>query len=173
MAGLSYKYKTYLLCGVFVLLGYLLYKKVFSATILLAKTGYALDEQLQKQQQDDTESKALEAQLKNYDHILLADSLDTDPGRALLNFLSLNNEDQLVLEDFSPPLVHSVGQYQVHTHRVKLEGDYISLLKMVNRVEQQYKGGNLSSVSFVTTEKINSGEKKLYAELYMQHIAHR
>lgn len=173
MGVLSNKYKTYLLYGILTLLGYLLYQKFFVKTIQIIKETSVLNEELSTRSADDRERLLLQTQLKTYDQILINDSVRTDPGSLLLDFISHKNTTDLTLEDFQPPAISSVGQFQIHTQKLQLSGSYVNLLKMAYTIEKDYKGGHLAYLVFHKTENHHSNDKKLIAEMAVQYVSHK
>lgn len=78
-------------------------------------------------------------------------------------------KNDLVLRDFAPPVVYRQQELIVETHPVKVEGNYIALLKLIRHLEKTNKG-KVVSVDFLSKRDNKTQTLSLTATIYMQDI---
>ncbi|MES2629005.1 MAG: hypothetical protein V4616_08550, partial [Bacteroidota bacterium] len=88
MNALSYKQKTWLLYVLLVLLAWLLYKKMFSSTILLVQNTAQLEEKLINAETNGSQMAELQREMAHYSKIALHTDSMPDPANEVLNFVS-------------------------------------------------------------------------------------
>ena len=77
---------------------------------------------------------------------------------------------KLVLVDFSEPFSGIEKGYEVETIVLKIQGSFHPLLKLLNRLENNFAGGSLSSVQFKIEKNYKKNKEELYLNLYAQKI---
>ena len=78
-------------------------------------------------------------------------------------------QHQLTLRDFAAPVRYHSEAWTVETHPVTVEGNYISLLQLVHRLEQE-KNGKVVSVDFHSKRDIKTQSLALLVTIYVQNI---
>ncbi len=171
MGSLSYKQKTWLLYLLLVLLSYLMYKKMFVATIQLVETTNELTEKLESESTGVGNVKDLQSEMARYDKIALHTDSMVDPASEVLNFLStVSSGTHVKVETVDPTTSQEVQAYRINSFTVKISGDYISLLKSIDLMEKRVKTAKLASTRFFSEQKNDNTEPILYAELILQYI---
>ena len=76
----------------------------------------------------------------------------------------------LVLKDFPQPYETADKGYVTKTAKVTVEGDFISLLKLVYFLEQNYKVGKVVALDFEATKELRTRKRKLNTIIYLQNV---
>ncbi len=172
MKTLSYKHKTWLLYILLILLVYLLHQKVFSGTVALINNTSEFAQKMELSGSNSFSSTAeLKAELEQYNTVSVISSDTANPANEVLNFVSAKAEaHQVTIESFEPATTFELNNYQINNFPVRLSGDFISLLTVIDLMETKLQIARIASLRFYTVEKNNANETKLYAELSLQYI---
>ncbi|MDQ3109905.1 MAG: hypothetical protein M3R17_08415 [Bacteroidota bacterium] len=80
-------------------------------------------------------------------------------------------ENNLLLRDFASPVRYHQQEWLVETHPLTVEGPYIALLKLVQKLEQE-KTGKVVSVDFHSKRDNKTQALSLTVTIYVQNIIH-
>jgi hypothetical protein len=98
-------------------------------------------------------------------------SQNPDFQKNLLNEISSNCERySLMLRDFPQVHVWQKQNYDFITGYARIEGSYISLLKLLYKLESGHFYGRLVSVDFLSTEDLRAKKLRLTMAIYIQTI---
>lgn len=78
-------------------------------------------------------------------------------------------QNNLTLRDFAQPVRYQSEDWMVETHPVTVEGAYVPLLKLVQRLEQE-KNGKVVSVDFHSKRDNKTQALSLLVTIYVQNI---
>ncbi len=78
-------------------------------------------------------------------------------------------ENNCTLRDFASPICYSQQEWLVETHPITVEGNYITLLKLVQKLEQA-KIGKVVSVDFNSKRDNKTQSLSLTVIIYVQNI---
>ena len=124
-----------------------------------AKESYKSKEELEKK----------EAMLEGHIASFFVDSLSHQ--EYLLETISTySRQHNILIKEIPARTEYLEGDFEVGTHRIVLEGDFISLLKMVYLLEQKSKMGRVSSVLFSLKFDTKRKKEVLSLTLYIQNI---
>lgn len=170
--SLSYRTKNkYLIVGglVFLLLAYLL---AFSKTVNLYFTNSNLKKKLivaqeapEKRRLMEAKSNALKEKLSSY----FADSLK-DQEHLLEVVSNFCQKNSLLLKEFPNEEYHEEKEFVVGTTELKIEGNFVNLLKLVHLLEQKEAVGRVSSSSFDAVFDNKRKKKVLVLTIYLQTL---
>jgi hypothetical protein len=90
----------------------------------------------------------------------------------LLGIISVYcHENNITLRDFASPIRYHQQEWLVETHPIIVEGSYVSLLKLVHKLEIE-KTGKVVSVDFHSKRDNKTQTLSLTATIYIQNIIH-
>ncbi len=154
--------------GVFLLIAY---QMAFQPTLEAYQTYRRLSAQLQSSGSSAAQMQHTKREMAQFEQYLASyrtDSSRTDP--LLSGLTPLCRKHDVRIQALLPAQEEQQEDYQIITRPVRLQGKYISLLKVIHGIEYQLKVGRLSSVQFRLEEDPISRKKNLYAECYIQHL---
>ena len=76
----------------------------------------------------------------------------------------------IVLKDFPQPYVSTDKGYLTKTAKVTVEGDFISVLKLIYFLEHNYHVGKVVAVDFKATKQLRTRKRKLNTTIYLQNV---
>lgn len=108
------------------------------------------------------------------DELAALDAITCDSGNSVHEQLlgvvtNYCGQHGLTLRDFAPPVRYRSDAWTVETHPVTVEGNYISLLQLVHRLEQE-KNGKVVSVVFHSKRDNKTQALALLVTIYVQNI---
>jgi hypothetical protein len=78
-------------------------------------------------------------------------------------------ENNITLRDFASPICYSQAEWLVETHSITVEGNFIALLKLVRKLEEE-KTGKVVSVDFQSKRDNKTQTLSLSVIIYVQNI---
>lgn len=97
------------------------------------------------------------------------DSLNNE--KILLETISTYcRQHHVVLSELPASVEYKEGNFEIGTYKIKLEGRFIPMLKMIYLLEKQSKIGRVSSVDFNMTYDYKRKKEILYMTVYIQNI---
>ncbi len=172
MNSLSYKHKSWVLYLLLVLLAYLLYSKLFTGTIQLIQSNGELAARLESDEKNLVRSGDLKLEIERYNKLKLHNDSTSDPANEVLDFISdASSTIDVRVDSFDPEVIEELQGYLVHTFRIRITGNYISMLKMIDLMERRVADARLASTRFYSDKKNTNSDIKVYAELTMRYIS--
>ena len=150
------------------------YELAFKKTLELWRTHSRLTQELQQSSDLSTSPGYLARKNENLDHIISAYRLDSVSfrNRAVNEIADLADQQQVkfITVPADDPLYHAPGFI---LQKLDFEGDFFSLLKLVNKLQATAGIGLLRSVSWMTKKSlsedpVHNNGKKLILEVYME-----
>ena len=96
------------------------------------------------------------------------DSTLTDP--LLTGLTPLCRTYGVRIDALTPTREEPMGNHTVIIRSIRLQGNYLSLLKVIHHLEYRLRAGRLASVQFIVQEDLLRGKKILYANCYLQQL---
>jgi hypothetical protein len=169
---LTYQQKNKVLAIGYAVFFLLVYQFAISKSLALYKQNSSLEEKLVTAKESYKNKEALEKRQHNLDTHLSSFFVDSMSHQEyLLETISTYcSQHKILIKEIPAKTEYLEDDFEVETHRIILEGDFIPLLKMVYLLEQKNKTGRLSSVLF--SLKFDNKRKKeiLSLTLYIQNI---
>ena len=167
----TYRQKNIAIAAGFVLILVLFYFLTISKVI---KLGHSID-QLKQQEKLAVNAPAniieYQRQLEKLDNQIAAYLVDTSDGEQhLLELIStFCQNNKLILTAFPKPDIQEKENIKVYTRTVSIQGDFISLLKLLYHLEYEKKVGRMASVQFKSYLQKRTKRKKLNLILQIQN----
>lgn len=169
---LSYQQKNKVLAIGGVVFLFIVYQLAISKSFELYSQNSLLEEKLtaakmsyKSKEELDTKEAKLDGHLSSF----FVDSLSHQ--EYLLETISTYcHQHKILIKEIPARTEYREDNFEVGTHRIVLEGSFISLLKMVYLLEQKSKMGRVSSVSFSLKYDTKRKREVLSLILYIQNI---
>ena len=170
--SLTYKNKTFVLLGMFLLLLFVSYNRKIKPVFLQNKELSEMKAKLLNSSNVEVEINQLNTEVKYYDLIIGNGKKDLESINQEIISIVSNYCDSSKVRLIGLPNVHSFKEssFNVHTHVIELEGEYFELLKLANIFQNKGEGINLTSVNFFTKKDLRTRKTKLYAKLFIQNF---
>lgn len=169
---MDFRKKTFVLVGLFLLLAILAYYFAISKTVQLKSENSYLLASVTSMKANEERISALTEQLLEIEKIISSGQGVSDGEMKFLEqFGELCKANNVRIKSMSDPRTRRAGQFTVQTLSLKLEGSFVSSLKVIDAVEKKAWAGRLSSASFRTDMVGSPKARKLYCELYVQRYA--
>ncbi len=158
------KSKNIVLIIAFALLVFLCYKFAISKTIDIRKKYHVLKREESHYKNTPRQLSLLKQKEKYYDSILGKYQISKGSiQNNLLNVLtSFSEETNLKLIHFAEPHTELKEALSINTYRFILEGNYNSILKLIYRLEQKTKFGEIINLHF--EKKIDFRKNRTYLQ---------
>ena len=88
----------------------------------------------------------------------------------LISITEYIQKNGMVLKDFPQPYVISEKGYLTKTAKVTIEGDFVSVLKLIYFLEHNYHIGKVVSVDFKASKQLRTRKRKLNTTIYLQNV---
>ncbi len=111
------------------------------------------------------------AQIENIDHRVGKNKQFVDAEELLLEKAGrLCQQEDVIFKEF--PGNHTVTnkEYQLVSYSLILQGEFISLLKILYELEQDFPYGKIAAVHFFTEKDVRTGKKELNMKMIIQSI---
>ncbi len=173
LQNLTYKKKYYLLLAFTALFAVLAYKWAFSKTITLYVQNRQLENRVKEADNAPARFSALRSKLSAINHVI--ETRQTDSVQGVHDFLLATlsrycKENNTVLKSFPETSVYRQGDFEIETNSFTVQGDFISLLKLVYLLEQKERTGKVSSVVFQSGKDNDLQRTVLTATVYLQTV---
>lgn len=110
-------------------------------------------------------------QLRRLDNAVgFNDSVGYDQRDLFVHLATLTSMYSASIREMPERHTYKQSNMQIETHVVKLEGNYISLLKIINEIESNVRSYSIASVRFYKIKDDKSGKQRLNVELFIQRI---
>lgn len=167
---INWKQKNRLLLAGAVLLFWLIYVFAVSNTLELRNECRQLEIQNDSAAGAPQRLIRLRAELDELESMTGRNDTTSSVHEQLLGIVSAYcQENQLVLRDFSEPVRYRSDEWLIETHPLTVEGEYIPLLKLVHRLEQD-RNGKVVSVNFHSKQDNKTQQLSLMVTIYVQNI---
>ena len=168
----SYKTKLIALAVIFVLLFLAAYKRSFSLTFGLIDEVERLEKQLDLAQNANYEINQLKLDLNELNQAIGKENLDADlvQQRILDEISDYSNTANIRIYGISETHKYSTSDFEVFSNETIVEGDFISILKLIHSFENEIEYARVASCEFYTEKNFKTKKKQLYAKLYLQHF---
>ncbi len=82
----------------------------------------------------------------------------------------ISRENSLTVLSFNEPHYFIKDKARFANYQIKLSGSYENILKLLNKIEEEYKFGKLHSVNFEKKKDYKSGRKYLVVDFLLQRV---
>ena len=150
----------------------IIYNVALSSTIDIAIDNNALEKQIAKNQDAPKQVEIVKQKIKKIEQ-LVGDREDEKVDIHQLLLASVTGyvqEKGMILKDLPQPYVATANGYVTNTAKITLEGDFISLLKLLYFLEGNYKVGKVVAVDFKTEKELQTRKRILNATIYLQNV---
>ncbi len=170
---LTYKQRLlYILIGA-VVFSFVVYNMALSNTIDLAIKNSDFRDQIAKNQNAPQQIKIVKKRIKQLEALVGTnkDYVDVDIHQALLESVtSYVQKNDLVLQDFPQPYEATNNGYITKTVQLRVEGGFVSLLKLIYFLENNYNVGKVVAVDFKIAKELRTRKRKLNTTIYIQNV---
>lgn len=161
--------------NILLILGFLLalilcYKLAISKTISLKKEFNSLTEQEALFENTPKQVSLLKQKQKYYDDLLDKYQLN---GNSVQNNLlktinTYSDSANIKIINFLEPHIINKNDLKINTYQFTLEGDFNSILKLIHKLEQQTKFGEIINLHFEKKTNFRSGKNYLQASVLLK-----
>ena len=145
-----------------------------SNTIDLAIKNSDFRDQLTKSQNAPEQIKMVSKRIKDIEQLVGSNSekyTGVDIHQVLLELVTgYVQKNDLILKDFPKPYVSSSNGYITKTAKLTVEGGFVSLLKLIYFLENNYNVGTVVATDFKIIKELRSRKRKLNATIYIQNV---
>lgn len=169
--NLNYQRKFQLLILFSVALGIAVYQLALSKTINLYHQNSLLNIQLADAENAPDRLEVLKKSLYHLDQITKnnhPDSIQNNHDLLLSSVSEYCKEKGLILKNFPETSIYKLGDYEVETNSFTVQGGFLNLLKLIYKLEQEVRVGNISSVMFQSAKDSENQKLILTATVYLQ-----
>lgn len=170
LSSISYLLKCKLLLAGFVIFILLFYKLSFVPTWQLLNETQVMEEKRQAVQQAPERINYLQSELKLTEALFMTDSLNGNLQHNLIDEMAVYcNQSTVTVKEIPMQVMHKQDYFLIETFRIRLEGEFKSLLQLLFLMEKKYPG-KIASVHFASIKNYKTRIPVLYADFYFQHI---
>lgn len=170
---LTYKQQLlYTLIGGFIF-SIIIYNVALSNTISLVVKNSDFEAQISKSQDAPEQIQFAKQKIKRIEQLVGTnnDYSELDIHQVLLEAVtSYVQKNGLILKDFPQPFIGIENGYITKTAQLTVEGDFISLLKLIYFLENDYNVGKVVAVDFKTSKELRTRKRKLNTTIYLQNV---
>lgn len=170
----KYTYKTKLIAlgVVFILLLLASYKRSFSLSFGLQDEISRLDKQLELAQNANYEINQLRLELNQLNQTIGQENLNSDlVQQKILDEVSDYSENENIrIHGISETHQYATNDFDVFSNETIVEGDFISILKLINQFENNVEFSRIASCALYSEKDFKTKKIQLYAKLYLQHF---
>src|SRR5579859_7933984 len=173
LKNLTYQRKFQLLIACSALAFILIYLTTLSKTIDVYKKNKSLSAKLTEASAAPAQFQVLSKKLSSLDAMIQSRQADTSANvhDIILSFLgNYCKQSNSVLKSFPETFSSAEGEFEIQTHTFSVQGNFISLLKLVYALEQKVRAGKVSSVSFQSSRDPETKRNILISTVYLQNI---
>lgn len=170
MRGLTWKRKNQLLLAGGVLLLWIVYSYAITNTLEARSSCQTLQLRIDSAATAPEQLAQLEQQLAGFSSL----TMTTDSTAAIHEHLlgvvtNYCQQHNLVLRDFSSPVILQQQEWRIENHPITVEGTFVDLLQLVNHLEQEPKG-HVISTEYRSRRDNKTQELSLSLLIYLQTI---
>lgn len=168
----SYKTKLIALGVIFVLLFLASYKRSLSLSLGLVDEIERLDQQMQMAENANFEINELRLELKELNQTIGQENLNSDQvQQKILDEVSdFAESENIRIHGISETHQYATNDFDVFSNETIVEGDFISILKLINLFENNIEYSRIASCSMYSEKDFKTKKIQLYAKLYLQHF---
>ena len=74
------------------------------------------------------------------------------------------------LTEVPAPVSYNQAGYEIITNQLEVEGDYLGLVELVSKMENEFERARIVSVNYYSRKNLQNNKYKLYARIYFQNI---
>ncbi len=169
---LTYQQKNKFLAIGYVVFLFIVYQLAIGKSLELYSQNLLLEEKLATTKQSYASKEELEKKEEKLDHHISSFFVDSlSHQEYLLETISTYcHQHNILIKEIPARTEYREGDFEVGTHRIVFEGDFIPMLKMVYLLEQKSKMGRVSSVLFSLKYDFKRKREVLSLTLYIQNI---
>ena len=169
---LTYQQKNKVLAIGYVVFLFVVYQLAISKSIELFSQNSSLKEKLITAKESYKSKEELEKRKEKLDYHISSFFVDSlSHQEFLLETISTYcHQHHVLIKEIPAKTEYREDNFEVGTHKIVLEGDFIPLLKMVYLLEQKNKAGRLSSAFFSLKYDNKRKKEVLSLTLYIQNI---
>lgn len=164
------KIKNIVLVFGFILAVFLCYKMAFSETIRLKNEFNALVIQETLFKNTPKQFSILKQKQKYYDSLL--NQYQLNEGSVQNSLLKIINtyadSTHLKVVSFLEPHIENNNDLKVNTYQFTLEGNFNALIKLIHKLEQKTKFGEIVNIHFEKKTNFRTGKKYLQARVLLK-----
>lgn len=170
---MNIRQKNYILLSGFITVLWIAYELAFAPTFVLMQKANTLKQQ--EKVYKNTIASISELQLQNnyYNELLTSFKISSDISLQSNLLEIVNNfsiDHKLTIISFEEPHLYTENNNHLNTYGFKIRGSYKNILKLIYNLEQKYKFGKVSSVSFEKKKNYKTYKYFLDCEIFMQKI---
>jgi hypothetical protein len=156
-----------------VVFSFIVYNLALADTISLAQKNSDFKEQIAKNQDAPEQIKIAKQKIKRIEQLV---GTNKDYGAIDIHQVLLESvtgyvqQNNLILKDFHQPYITTENGYVTKTAQLTVEGDFISLLKLIYFLEKDYSVGKVVAVDFKTHKELRTRKRKLNTTIYLQNV---
>ncbi|GAA3647426.1 hypothetical protein [Flavivirga jejuensis] len=164
------KTKNILLLAGFLLVLVLCYQLSFSKTLDIKKEYHSLKAQEALFENTPKQVSLLKQKQKYYDSLLTKYQLN---GSSVQNNLlktinTFADNTNLKVVHFLEPHIINKNDLRINTYQFTLEGDYNHIIKLIHKLEQQTKFGEITNLHFEKKKNFRTGRYYLQAHILLK-----
>lgn len=151
---------------------FVVYQLAISKSLELYNQNSSLKEKLITAKESYKSKEDLEKRIEKLDYHISSFFVDSlSHQEYLLETISTYcHQHHVLIKEIPPKTEYREDNFEVGTHKILLEGDFIPLLKLVYLLEQKNKTGRLSSAFFSMKYDMKRKKEVLSLTLYIQNI---
>ncbi|MBL4705807.1 MAG: hypothetical protein JKY54_14875 [Flavobacteriales bacterium] len=152
--------------------GYYIYGATLGGTFEL-KGQY--DEQMSRSESGrdfSLELAAAQKQLNKIEKVISADAILTGKIQQMLieKVNGICDKSGMKLTEVPAPVSYNQAGYEIITNQLEVEGDYLGLVELVSKMENEFERARIVSVNYYSRKNLQNNKYKLYARIYFQNI---
>ncbi len=170
-----YKKRYYMLSGGLILLSILIFYLALLPTIQTGANVRILKRQIALLQSAPSEIAGMEKKLvKLQQEIGMDAGKFTDTQKALLEAVSnYCKSNGILIREFPQLHIAEIKGYRIETHRVTIEGGFIPLLLLLNKLEREFSLSRVVSVGYQSQYDMKQKRTRLLMSIYLQAIKNK
>ncbi len=171
---MTYQRKTLLLLGGIFVAGIFFYKVTIKKTFALSKQKTELLNQIKMAENAEEELIHVRTQLAHVEQLIGKSNMEGDKiQQELLNRINaFCKENKCRVSEVKKTHTATESNFEIITNIFDLEGDFKTLLTLVNELERNFDEGRLASLVFHKEKNRITRKEKLYMTFYIQNIRH-
>lgn len=159
----------FILTGVFAII---LYQIALVDTIDLITENSQFEADISKNKDAPLQIKTLKLKIEKIKQLIGNNDYDgLDMHQELLiSITEYIQTHQIVLKDFPQPYISTEKGYLTKTAKVTVEGDFITILRLIYFLEHNYFVGKVIAVDFKATKQLKTKKRRLNTTIYLQNV---
>lgn len=168
---MDYKQKYQLLLGGIVVFALIAYVLAFGKTWTAYQATTSIEKQLSSAEHAWQQIGAYKQQLKQLEKAQGNESFTQNS--LFQKVTSFCQEHQLAIQEMPESIVYQEEDMEILYNPIKVEGSFISMIKLLYNIEQEEKLGRVVGAEFKLTKNYQSRKKELTAHIHLQNIQNK